>query len=142
MRFELSTIKGRESAKAYINSLPFPKEGAKTRYIADIKRTSVKRTIPQNRLYWLWIACIHAETGQDKDEIHDILRCKFLGVDRVTAFGVEYMRIKSTKELNTRQMRHYLDSVQAFAATELDIMLPDPSAPYWDSFVENYSQFI
>lgn len=142
MQFNLSTIKGRESAKSYIDSLPFPKEGGKTHYTADIKRTSLKRTISQNRLYWLWIACIHAETGQDKDEVHDILRSKFLGVDRVTAFGIECMRIRSTKELNTRQMRHYLDCVQAFAATELDIMLPDPSAPYWDSFVENYSQFI
>lgn len=142
MRFPLSTARERQHAIDYINALPFPDAGTKSRYFADITRKSPPRSHDQNRLYWLWIACICQETGNDKDDVHEEFKRMFLGTERVKIFGHGRNKPRSSKDLNTAQFKVYLDRIQIFANTELSIILPDPDDRYWDSFAERYSPYL
>ena len=105
-------------------------------YFELSKRKKV-RTVSQNRLERLWLACIADETGNDSNELHDYFKRKFLQPKEVIMFG-EKEFIYSTKDLNTVQFKYFLDKIQIFASTELNITLPIPEDKNWDSFYETY----
>ena len=95
------------------------------------------RSISQNRLYRLWLTCISFETGNDPDDLHDYFKRKFLEPEIICIFGVEEKKYTTTK-LNTTQFKYYLDRIQAFAATDLQITLPEPESQNWDEFYKYY----
>ena len=35
------------------------------------------RSLPQNRLYWLWLTAISQKTGNEKDDLHEFFAKKF-----------------------------------------------------------------
>ena len=107
-------------------------------YTVEITEKKVKRTISQNALYWLWLTCIEFETGNNRDELHEIFKRKFLDPEVIIALGETFLNW-STKELNTTQFKYYLDHIQVFASTELAIKLPDPKDKYWEEFYSFYS---
>lgn len=94
-----------------------------------IKRFKKQRTLSQNGLYWGWLEIIGAEIGYDPDELHDVLREKFLPVEFVIVLGVERKRLTSTSDpqFNTAMMAEYLNQIERFAITDLDITLPRPA---------------
>ena len=47
-------------------------------YTITVKRSSEKRSIPQNDLMWMWLSCIERETGTPKDDIYMYYCKKFL----------------------------------------------------------------
>lgn len=108
----------------------------------ELKEIREKRTSSQNSLYWLWLNCLSSETGNDKVDLHDEFRRRFLGVDLVTVLCVERERLRSTKELDSKQMKYYLDRIQEFSASELGIILPDPESQYYEQFYNEYNGFI
>lgn len=142
MKFKLSTEKEREQVIDYIRCLPYPKDSSKTQFYANITRSVPKRTISQNNLYWIWIACIRLETGNEKNDVHDELRRMFLGYEDYLVFGEQRERLISTTSLNTVKMGDYLNRIQVWAAEELGIVLPDPSASFWEAFYDQYSSYI
>jgi len=105
-------------------------------YFELSKRRRV-RTISQNRLERLWLACIEAETGNDSNELHDYFKQKWIAPKEVLIFG-EKKLIYSTRDLNTIQFKNFLDKIQVFASTELSITLPIPEDKNWDAFYESY----
>ena len=110
-------------------------------YLLTMKRVSQPRTDPQNRLMWLWFtaiaqawseACGYGITPQD---VHDAYCMLFLPKD--TPKG----RIAgSTKALDTEQMTDFLNKVQADAAAEYGITLPNPEDRYFEVWAEQYNQ--
>jgi len=99
-----------------------------------IKPKQKKRTELQNNLYWLWLTIIAEETGQDKDDIHDFYKTKFLtrtihikGMDLIKR---EAKVIGSTATLNTRSFGEYLDKVQSHAAQFFGVTLPNSEDYY------------
>lgn len=109
----------REVIRDYILRLP---EG-KT-YDVSIKLHRAKRSNEANRLYWEWIGIIASETGNDREVCHKFFAKKFLGYD-TREFGNEKIAIvKSTANLDTAQFSEYMNQVEAFASTELGILLP------------------
>ncbi len=110
-------------------------------YYVDISRKKQIRTIPQNKLYRLWLGCIAYETGNDADELHDFFKEKYLEPEIKTIFGQQVKRYTTTT-LNTIQFKNYLDKIQVFAARELSITLPDPESKYWEEFLEYYTDKI
>lgn len=106
-------------------------------YVMTIKRKAVKRSLSQNALMWLWYACIEDETGQDRNDIHAHYCYKYLsrpiewnGQCEIVAGG--------TSNLTTEQMTDFLNKVQADAATEFGITLPQPEDRAFEAFFARY----
>lgn len=94
-----------------------------------IERYTKRRTPSQLALYWRWldqvVQHIHEHTGQDKDDVHEALKAKFLPARIVELDGQPY-EVRSTKKLSTAEMTAYIDKVYWWATSELGLMLPLP----------------
>jgi len=132
MKRALKTEIDREMIIAYIKRIDISKL-----HIVEITQKKLNRSISQNSLYWLYLTCISFETGNDRDELHDIFKKKWTEPKKVVLFGEEIDRY-STADLNTTQFKYYLDRIQVFASTELSITLPDPEDRYWNEFYNFY----
>jgi hypothetical protein len=106
-------------------------------YTVDITERRIKRTISQNGLYWLWLTCVSHETGNDKDDLHEFFKQKYLTPETILVLDYTITRI-STTNLNTVQFKYLLDNIQIFASTELAITLPDPNDLRWEEFYDYY----
>ena len=92
-----------------------------------------KRSKSQNDLYWEWLSYlseyINSKKGTDvsKDDMHDYMRHKYLGYDAPKKIGsVEVReRLKTTTQLTTGEMFHYMSEIDAYAAS-IGLMLPRP----------------
>ena len=111
-------------------------------YKVTITANRVKRSTNQNSLYWLRLSCIEQETGQSKNDLHTFFKSKFLELRLKILFGEDMYSRPSTKELTTSEFTQYLDKMQAFAAMELGIKLPNPEDLHFEQFKEYYSKFI
>lgn len=89
------------------------------------------RTTPENKYYWkIIVGILSNELGYTKEEIHSILKQKFLSevIFLKTKEGMKEMRIpKSTAELKTIEFEEYLSSIRQWASMELSIYLPLPN---------------
>ena len=116
----------------YINKLPDKK------YIVKVELKREQRSPDQNRLYWLWVACISDETGNSKEMIHHELRMKYLP-KYSGKLGVEPV---STTTLDTAQFKKYLDEVNLWANEYLGLILPNPDDKHFLEFYEQYKDQI
>lgn len=137
MKFHYNNADSKAAVKAYIDRCPDGKA-----YEVSIVLKKDRRTLPQNRLYWLYVACIMDETGNDRDALHDFFRRKFLPVKYGVLGGERTERLTSTTELDTVQFTGYTDRIVAFASSELGIVLPNPEDRYFEQFFEQYKGFI
>lgn len=110
----------------------------------DIKITKKrwKRSISQNNLYWLWLTCIEHETGNDRNDLHEFFKAKFLGFEEIQVLQYTVTRVISTTSKDTKRFKEYLDKIQLFASVELGIELPDPNDKYWSDFYETYKYML
>ena len=107
-------------------------------YVITIKRMSTKRSIAQNDLMWMWLACIERETGTSKDDIYMYYCKKFLM--KTVTIGNRMERIYTTSsKLNTLEMTNFLNQIQADAQTELGITLPLPEDRFFECFYQQYN---
>jgi len=132
MKRKLTTETDREMVIGYIKRLDISKL-----HTVEVLKKNANRSVSQNSLYWLWLTCIEHETGNDRNDLHDYLKHKYLQPETVVIFEVTTIKF-TTKELNTTQFKYYLDHIQVFASTELSITLPDPEDQYWQDFYEYY----
>jgi len=133
MKRKLHTELDREMVIGQIKRLDLKKT-----YTVEITEKRVKRTISQNALYWLWLTCIEFETGEDRNELHEYFKRKWLEPKDIIIKNDRF-QYYSTRSLNTVQFKYYLDHLQIFASTELAIKLPDPEDQYWEEFYSFYS---
>lgn len=129
---KINTPQDKTTAKAYIDALPEGKA-----YCVSVTRAKSRRSVSQNRLYWMWMNCLGAETGNDADTLHRFFAVKFLGVKHCDVFGREVVMPESTKFLDTDRFTRYLDEIQRFAADN-GIILPEPSDLYFEAFADRY----
>jgi hypothetical protein len=107
------------------------------KYQITIKKVSEKRSIAQNDLLWMWMACIENETGTPKDEVYMYYCKRFLM--KTTTIGQKMERIYLTSsKLNTEQMTTFLNQIQADALQELGITLPTPQDRFFEAFYADY----
>ena len=66
------------------------------------------------------------ETGHEPEEIHEILKWKFLPRQFIAFGGEEIEMAKSTTRLSTQEFEEFLDRIRAFAAQELCLLIPMP----------------
>ena len=88
-----------------------------------IRKPKTSRSTLQNSYYFgVVVEILAKELGYDKDEIHEILKYKFL---QSNAMGMPY--IKSTTKLSTGEFEEYLSKIKQWAAEFLHIVIPDPN---------------
>lgn len=93
-----------------------------------IHRKKKHRSIQQNRYYWLIVTMMADHTGFTKDEMHGVLRCRFLKAEKVNeSSGLVYEYTKSTTELSTVEYEEYLEQVRNFGIEEFDMRIPMPN---------------
>ncbi len=109
-------------------------------YTITMERVRNRRTVSQNQLMWLWFKCIAEAWTQatgytyTKDDVHDAYCLLFLPVD--TPKG----RIAGrTRGMTTSQMSEFLSKVQADAASEYGITLPDPEDQLFEAWANEYA---
>lgn len=105
-------------------------------YTLTIKRASEKRTIAQNDLMWMWLACIENETGTAKEDVYNHYCKKFLS--KPDPMGEGFINDTSSR-LNTKQMTDFMKKIQADAASEFGITLPVPEDRYFEDFYLQYN---
>lgn len=137
MKFTIRNESDKAAAIEYIGGLDLSKV-----YEASVVKKTEKRTLSQNRLYFLWLNCISAETGNEVDDLHEYLKRKFLGRNFRIIYGEGIETSLSTTELNTEQFKAYLDRVQEWANVEQGIELPNPEDLHFAQFAEKYQNYI
>ena len=110
-------------------------------YVITVKKRTSKRSLNQNALMWMWLACIEAETGQDKEDIYGHYCKKFLKRE-ITINGERELVVSGSSKLDTVVMTNFLNKIQADAASEMGIKLPLPSDLAFEEFRNQYEQFI
>lgn len=99
------------------------------------KAVAVKFSIPtntrsqrQNRFYWSCvIATIADHCGYAPEEVHEVLKDKFLPRKFITLGKHEIELKKSTTDLNTIEFETFIEQVLAWASTELGLFIPTPN---------------
>lgn len=87
----------------------------------------------QNRFYWGAVIPImkqlindagHTFTGQ---QIHELLKLRFLKVDHHIKDGEFITEVRSTRDLTTVEFMEYMMMIQKFAAEIFSVYIPDPN---------------
>lgn len=120
MKTTIRTEDDRAAVLAAVNALDLGKP-----WSVEVKKHVKKRSLNANALYWRWISIIADETGNDKDDIHEAFKAKYLEPVERLVMG-EMVPVLTTANLNTREMSAYMDKVYAFATNELEMILPLP----------------
>ena len=89
-----------------------------------IKVRTNNRTIEQNSLYWKWINIMSEETGFTKEEMHELIKYKFLKRTSINNNGVEEVKLKSTTSLTVKEFTKLMDDVLYWSNNTLNINLP------------------
>lgn len=86
------------------------------------------RSSKQNRYYnGVVLKILGDELGNDREEMHEIVRMKFL-----QDFSGRFPRLKSTARLSTVEMEAFLSEVRQWASRDLNIFIPLPHDVEWD----------
>ena len=138
MRFPIQNNSHKQAPVEYIQNL----DATKIQYVVEVKRVRKQRSHDQNGLYWMWLSCLSAETGNDKEDLHTYFREYFLGYADKKMFGDTIRKVRSTSDLDTKQFTDYLEKIKTWSSRELGIALPDPHEAYFESFKEIYQNYI
>lgn len=97
-----------------------------------IDRKHATRSLAQNRLYFgVYVKLISEHTGYSLDEVHELLKAKFLPkklavADQNGEVTDEFVIGGSTAKLNKIEFGEYLERIQIWAAETLGVVVPDP----------------
>lgn len=137
MKFTTHTPAQRSAALRYIEELPSGKV-----YDINVTLHRERRTLDQNRLYWLWLAAISAECGHTSEELHAYFKAQYLTHRTALVFDEPTPMEVSTRALSKEEFTAYIERIQAFAGSELGLRLPNPEDLYFEQFLELYKHYI
>jgi len=124
MKFVIKDDKDKQSLINYLRELG-------NDYIVDVKKQRNNRSNMQNNYYWKCIVQVLAEElGYFTDEMHDILRAKFLNEWEMVEINnkkIGLNKIVSTATLNTKAFEIYADQIRIWALSDLGIRLMLPN---------------
>jgi hypothetical protein len=133
-RFTISDQKSRQAVINYVNRLP--DNGKCFKVAITVQRE--KRSLPQNRLYRMWVSLIADETGNNADDLHEAFKMMFLGTKDFTIGETSAKAPISTTSLDTLQFTSFLERLEAWVTSELSILLPHPEDMFWAEFEQRY----
>ena len=124
MKFVIKDNKDKQSLINYLKELG-------SDYIVEVKKQRNNRSNMQNSYYWKCIVQVLAEElGYFPNEIHDILRAKFLNEWEMLEINnkkIGINKIGSTATLNTKGFEVYAEQIRIWALSELGIRLMLPN---------------
>ena len=87
-----------------------------------------KRTMQQNRYYWLYLGLICTETGESEpDLLHRLFAGMFLSKGVYEVLGQKVRDVKSTTELSKFEFSEYIEKIAAYTQIE-----PPPTENYFE----------
>ena len=101
-----------------------------------IEREQATRSAQANAYYWaVVVKAIADHTGYTADEVHEILKLKFLPKDVALACGngevvAEFVIGGSTTKLTVGEFCDYIERIRQWAFEALDVAIPPPD-PLW-----------
>jgi ribosomal protein L39E len=97
-------------------------------YRVELKEDRDNRSNNQNRYYWaVVIKTLSDETGFTPEEMHEVLKRKFLKYNKVLPNGEQVGITMSTTDLDTKEFEEYMEQIRRFAIQELDILILLPN---------------
>lgn len=85
------------------------------------------RSHQQLKYYWVLVGIVADYLGYSSEEMHEIVKAKFLTIEYVHEdTGEIFNRVKSTKELSKFEMSELTNNFKMWAAQTFSIALPDP----------------
>lgn len=89
---------------------------------------SKKRSKKQNRVYWMYVNTLSECTGFSSEEMHEVLKFKFLKSELVNVNTGEILEfVKSTTELSTSEFTEFIDKIRLWSIEKLNVNLPLPN---------------
>lgn len=73
-----------------------------------------KRSTLANRYYWEILSQAGDQSGHTKDELHALMRWKFLGANLTEVMGNTMNLLPSTTDLNTKEFSEYVKQVETY----------------------------
>lgn len=104
--------------------------------VVTIERKHATRSLAQSAYYWSVVVKLLSEhTGYDPDEIHDVLKAKFLPKALALTDGNGEIKDElviggTTTRLNKIEFGEFMERVRQWAAEDLQVFIPDPD-PNW-----------
>ena len=88
-----------------------------------------KRSLPQNSYFWgVIVDMIHKDTGNESNDIHDVLCGECFGWQEYEVMGLRKRRpVRGTSQLTVDEFVEFCEWCRAFAATNLGIVIPEPN---------------
>jgi hypothetical protein len=157
MIFDLSNEYKLQSARETLNAL------ADKKSVIEIKEKKLKRSLDQNGLYWVWMTAIQVETGHEKNETHQLYRCKFLRkedndiltylkepiwkrAEKLIEDMIYFPQLsiiadiisRSTVSLETDEFSNYLKEIQNHARAHYNVILLNLKDKNFEAFYREY----
>ena len=108
----------RDRAVKWLSSIPIDEVLELT-----LKPYTPTRSEVQNRRYWLILTKIAEHTGHDKDELHEMLKARFLGTQTSDLAGEPITHQRSSAKLKVKEFAEYMEQVESWMVTTLGIWL-------------------
>ena len=115
----------RQNARQYIDlDLDYKKS-----WVIEIKEYRKKRSLDQNAyIHAVPLKIIAEHTGYTIDDIKTYTCGEFMGWKKVEIMGVEVDRpIKTTSQMTTKEMTDYIENLQWFGSSTLNLRIPSPN---------------
>ena len=110
-RLKITSEETLEHARKQIGELDLTKA-----WEVEVKPFAFNRSTQQNKKYWKLIGELGSFLGYDEQEMHELLKYKFLSYKQ-EMLGDEMVVIPSTSKLNIKEFVDYLAKVERFAVS-------------------------
>jgi hypothetical protein len=108
--------------------------------VVSITEYRKNRSLAQNKLLHAWITKIaehwRDSTGQviSMEAWKEYLKRTFLGYEVVALPNASYIELtRKTSTLNTKEFTEFLELIDAYAVTDLNLILPHPDDLYYEA---------
>lgn len=96
--------------------------------ILTIAKIKSIRSLQQNKYWWACVTILSNELGYTKEEMHEILKFKFLKREKVLEItGEVFEYIESTTKLSKSEFADISSEMIRWAAQSFNIVLPIPN---------------
>lgn len=87
-----------------------------------------KRSVKQNRVYWMYVNELSKHTGFTSNEMHEVLKFKFLKAEKYDVeTGEVFEYIRSTTDLSTKEFTDFIEQIRVWSIDNLNVHLPLPN---------------
>jgi len=116
-----------ENAKAYIDNLPTTRK-----WCVEIKEYRKKRSNDQNAyIHAVPLKLIGDHVGETLDDMKEYLCGEFFGWQDYEVMGKKKSKpLKTTSQMNTKEMTDFIDFMIWFGSSTLNLRIPSPNE--WD----------